>query len=211
MVQTSASGSDDVIAYGSSFTSGEAGIVIINKGSSSETALVEFEDFKPGIRYYYHTLTGGDDNGDFSRKVFLNGYGTDEEGGGPDDYETVKAFASETEGGIKVSLPPLSVVYLMVERDPTTSYFSPGIIDNSKAIPGIVFYPNPADDRITIENHESDITAVEIVDITGKRILYRHLESPRKKITLDLKAFPGVYLLKIISDNHTHSSRLVVY
>ena len=82
------------------------------------------ENFDLGARYYTMTLTGGDDNGDFSRKVFLNGIGGDEEGGGPDDYELVKAFASSTREGIRVDLPPLSVVYLMVEQSGPLSYVS---------------------------------------------------------------------------------------
>jgi hypothetical protein len=124
MVHSTVSGNNNVVAFASSYSSGEAGLVIVNKSTSNETVSIVMDHFEPGKRYYYHTLTGGDDNGDFSRKVYINGYGTAEEGGGPDHYETIKAFASEIEGGIKVGLPSLSVVYLMVEKNPPLSYVS---------------------------------------------------------------------------------------
>ena len=124
MVGNVITGSEEVVAYSSSFTSGETGMVIINKSTGGETVQVELENLDYGANYYYYTLTGGTDNGDFSRKVFLNGIGTDEEGGGPDEYASILAHASKTDGGVTVSLPPLSVVYLMVDRRPPPEYVS---------------------------------------------------------------------------------------
>jgi hypothetical protein len=202
MVQTFVTGNNKIIAYGSSFSSGEAGLVITNKSTTGETALIEFTDFKPGNRYYFHTLKGGDDNGDFSRKVFLNGHGTYEEGGGPDDYEDIKAYSSEVEGGIKLDLPPLSVVYLMVDKGTT----------GAGSVPehNISVYPNPAIDRITIESYGDQAYAVEVIDITGKCILYQEFTLPATRIELDLDMIPGIYLLKIRSKHTTSISRLVV-
>jgi len=96
MIANTVSGNSNIIAYSSSFSSGETGLVIVNKGNSDETALVELENVDYGGNYYFHTLTGGTDNGDFSRKVFIDGIGTDEQGGGPDEYESIKAYTSET-------------------------------------------------------------------------------------------------------------------
>lgn len=133
MVGSTVSGNDQVIVHASSFSTGESGMVIVNKSNVHETASVRMENFKPGARYYTHTLTGGSDNGDFSRKVFVNGIGTDEEGGGPDEYEGIRAFASEVEGGIRVGLPARSVVYLMVDKKPPLSYIS-SRIDTSASL-----------------------------------------------------------------------------
>lgn len=124
LVASSVIGNEEVIAYASTFSSGEAGMVLINKGVKRETVQLDLENHDTGARYYTMTLTGGDDNGDFSRKVFLNGTGGDEQGGGPDDYERVKAYSSSTREGILVDLPPLSVVYLMVETRGPLSYVS---------------------------------------------------------------------------------------
>ncbi len=124
MTGSTVTGNDKVVAYSSSFTSGETGIVLINKSTSHETVGIEIENVTYGASYYYHTLTGGSDNGDFSRKVLINGIETDEQGGGPDEYATIKARSSETEGGITVALPGLSVVYLMVDQKPAPVYIS---------------------------------------------------------------------------------------
>src|SRR4029078_4623930 len=72
MLGTSQIGGIDVLAYASSFTSGEKGLIWANKGTTAQTVLVTLENAKPGGRYYWYTLTGGTDNGEFSRKVFVN-------------------------------------------------------------------------------------------------------------------------------------------
>jgi len=115
MVESTVTGNNNVIAHASSFSSGETGLVIINKSRNAETVQVDFSGGDYGLNYYYYTLTGGVDNGDFSRKVLINGYETDEQGGGPDDYATIRASASKTYGGIRVDLPPLAVVYMLVD------------------------------------------------------------------------------------------------
>jgi len=104
----------NVVAYGSTFHSGEAGIVLINKGRTDHTILLELKDFKIGDRCYWYTLTGGEDNGDFSRKVYVNGAGPDLPAGGP-DLDDVKAFSAVIDGNIQIDLPGLGVVYLLVE------------------------------------------------------------------------------------------------
>ena len=109
MVASVVTGIEDVIAYASTFSSGEVGMVLVNKGAKGETVQLDLDNHDTGARYYTMTLTGGDDNGDFSRKVFLNGIGGDEEGGGPDDYENVKAFVSSTRDGqcpMPINSPP---------------------------------------------------------------------------------------------------------
>lgn len=134
MLSTTVSGNEQIISYASSFSSGETGMVLVNKGTGHETLEISLENLEQGAWYYTMTLTGGDDNGEFSRRVFLNGIGGDEEGGGPDDYENVKAYSYGTRGGIIVDLPALSVVYLMVEAAGDFSYLSSEIGDDSRVI-----------------------------------------------------------------------------
>ncbi len=115
MVQSTVTGNSNVVSYASRFYSGEAGIVLVNKSASEQVASVRLEQFKKGARYYYYVLTGGTDNGNFSRKVFVNGKTTTLAGGGPSDYDTIKPFGDTIGEEIKVKLPGLSVVYLLVE------------------------------------------------------------------------------------------------
>jgi hypothetical protein len=117
LLNTSIIGGTNVQAYGSSFTSGEKGVILINKGTSALNVLVSLDNAKPGSRFYWYTLTGGADNGEFSRKVFVNGHGPTELSGGPaTEYSALKVYSAITAGGIKVGMPGRSVVYLVIDK-----------------------------------------------------------------------------------------------
>jgi uncharacterized repeat protein (TIGR02059 family) len=177
MVENTITGNNEVVAYSSSFTSGETGLVIINKGTGTETVQVELEQVDYGAHYYTHTLTGGTDNGDFSRKVFVNGIGTDEEGGGPDEYELIKAFAYQTEGGIKVDLPPRSVVYLMVEQQPPPMFVSAKVESDPSVVEvelsdEVLLAGDPSGFQVTFnETTPVAVTGTEL-DLVTSHILY---------------------------------------
>ncbi|MDA3893611.1 MAG: carbohydrate-binding protein [Salinivirgaceae bacterium] len=134
MVKSTVSGNENIVAYASSYGQEDCGAVIINKSRDSEVVELEMENFYPGINYYYYTLTGGTDNGDFSRKVFINREGPSGEGGGADNYAAIKADASKIEGGIKINLPPLSVVYVIVEDVPPVLFSTAKVESDSKVI-----------------------------------------------------------------------------
>ena len=115
LVNTTVTGSD-LLAYGSTFSSGQKGVTIVNRSTTNRIATIEIKNATPGAKYYYYTLTGGTDNGNFSRKVIVNGKTSVEASGGPADYKTLKAYSSLTEGGIRISAPARSVVYVVVEK-----------------------------------------------------------------------------------------------
>jgi len=108
-------GNGDVLSYASSYSSGEAGVVIVNKGTASQTVKINISNFKPGSRYYYYTLTGGTDNGEFSGKVYVNGNGPSGANGGPANYLDLNANSSSLANGLKLSVPPRAVIYLVAE------------------------------------------------------------------------------------------------
>lgn len=115
MLKSSVSDSSDVLSFASSFSSGEKGVILINKGTTSQNVNIT-SNATAGNRFYFYTLTGGTDNGEFSRKVFVNGNGTDAISGGPSNYASLKAYSAETKNGIKVALLPRSVVYLVIDK-----------------------------------------------------------------------------------------------
>ncbi|HYO22420.1 MAG TPA: alpha-L-arabinofuranosidase [Flavisolibacter sp.] len=115
-IPTTVNGSG-VMAYASSFTSGEKGVILVNKNTSAQTVQLTLQNFTAGSRFYWYTLTGGTDNGEFSRKVFVNGKGPNEPTGGPaTEYTTLKAYSATTSSGVKVGMPPRSVVYLVMDK-----------------------------------------------------------------------------------------------
>jgi hypothetical protein len=115
LLTTSAIG--NVLSYASSFSSGEKGVILVNTSTNAETALVGFNNWKPGSRYYWYSLSGGTDNGEFSRKVYVNGHGPAEPSGGPSlEYQSLKPYSASSTGGIKASLPARSVVYMVIDK-----------------------------------------------------------------------------------------------
>lgn len=116
LVNSTVTGSADILSYASSYTSGEKGIILVNKGTVAKTAGITIKNATTGKRYYWYTLTGGPDNGEFSGKVFINGEGPAEVSGGPAGYSTLKANSALTQGGIKINLPARSVVYIVIDK-----------------------------------------------------------------------------------------------
>ncbi len=115
LVSSTVTGSADVSAYASTFTSGQAGVIMVNRGTTDVTTSLSFENFTPG-RVYWYVLTGGNDNGEFSRKVFVNGIGPSQVSGGPDDYATLKAYSAVIQNNVRVSLPARSAVFMVVDK-----------------------------------------------------------------------------------------------
>jgi hypothetical protein len=119
MMVDATTASNSISVYASKFTSGQGSIVLVNKGTVDQVVEVALKNFKPGKRYYTYTLTGGTDNGSFSRKVYVNGVSTTLVAGGPENYETLNAKSSLINGSsIRVKLPGYSVVHLVVENKP---------------------------------------------------------------------------------------------
>jgi hypothetical protein len=115
MVNSSVTGSPDIISYGSSFQSGEAGVVLVNRSSLDRPVTVNIKNFLAGTKYYYYTLNGGTDNAPFSRKVYVNGTGPAGDSGGPATYKTIAANTAATAGGIIVNVPARGSVFLIAE------------------------------------------------------------------------------------------------
>ncbi|HTR29781.1 MAG TPA: hypothetical protein VMH27_10960 [Puia sp.] len=105
----------DLITYSSTFSSGQAGTVIINTGSANHVVSIDFQHFPAGTNYHYMVLTGGTDNSPFSSQVLVNGIGPATATGGPLNYSTIKAFSARLSGTIKISVPPMSVIYLVAD------------------------------------------------------------------------------------------------
>ena len=117
MVSSTVTGNNSIVSYGSSYSSGQAGVVLVNTSGGSYTVNITFKNFLPGANYYYYTLNGGTDNTPFSRKVYVNGVGpTNGVAGGPDAYATMAANTAPIAGGITVTVPAYGAVYLVADK-----------------------------------------------------------------------------------------------
>jgi hypothetical protein len=106
----------NIKSYATTFSSGQIGLTLVNTSTTSVDVQPAFKNFNAGNRFYWYTLTGGTDNGEFSRKVLVNGTGPAGVAGGPDNYTTLKAYSATTTNGIKITVPARGVVCLVIDK-----------------------------------------------------------------------------------------------
>jgi uncharacterized protein (TIGR02145 family) len=70
----------------------------------------------------------------------------------------------------------------------------------------IIFYPNPANEILYVENYNHANTLVQIFDLQGKQILIKHIDSGTVNIST-LKN--GVYLIKLTDSDHVLITKLI--
>lgn len=119
LVSSTVTGNSNIYSYASSYTSGQLGVALVNTGSSSANLQVKFKNFVAGGKAYWYTLVGSNDNGDFSRKVIVNGSGPGQVAGGPSDYANVKAYSATitNSNAVNVTVPGWGAVYIVIEKD----------------------------------------------------------------------------------------------
>ena len=116
MVSSSVTGNQNIKAYGSTYTSGQAGVTLVNGSAAPQTVEVIVKNMRVGGRYYWYSLEGENDNGDFSRKVKINGSGTSNIAGGPTNYTSIKAKSAITTNGIRITIPAWGGVYVIIDK-----------------------------------------------------------------------------------------------
>jgi len=117
MVSSSVSGSSDIFSYASTFSSGQAGVVLVNQGSADQKVNIQFNNYGIGTNYYYYQLNGGADNTPFSHNVIINGIGpASGQTGGPSNFDSIAAIAAPVKGGITVIVPAYGAVYLVADK-----------------------------------------------------------------------------------------------
>ena len=116
LVATTVSGNAGVQAYGSTFSSGQAAVALVNTTTIAQVTEVRIKNWALGSRFYWYSLEGGDDNAEFSRKVLVNGAGPAGVAGGPANYATLKANSALSNTGVRVSIPARGAVFLVTEK-----------------------------------------------------------------------------------------------
>ena len=209
MVASTVTGNLDINTYASTFSSGQAGVVVVNKGPSSQVVKLSFQNFFPGDRYYWYTLTGDNDNGQFSRKVLVNGNGPSGISGGPANYAGIKANSSQSNNNVLITAPPYSASFVIVERSNSTT----GVVDIDPSNKLIRLYPNPTvNGNFTISFKGFTSAGQADINITNAagQLVFR--KSARISPTMEIDRFlqTGVYLVKITTEKGVTVKTLVV-
>jgi hypothetical protein len=187
------SGQRDLLAYASVFHSGEMGVVVVNKAKTEQTVRLESSFFQFGDRFYVYSLTGGNDHGDFSQTVYVNGNGPTGQAWGPiQNLETIPALAYPMGDEIRFASPARSVQFILIENDDSHSGLTFNLYQN---------YPNPFNLRTTILfslPQESQVT-LKVYDVRG-RMVATLINDERKEagihqVSIDASTLPiGIYL-----------------
>lgn len=114
LVPVQISGSTAIRAYASTFSSGEANLTLLNSSDKPVTVEIKAKNLNFGKRMYWYQLEGADDNGEFSRKVLVNGEGPSLPAGGPANYKQLKARSHPVYEQVKITVPALGAVLLVL-------------------------------------------------------------------------------------------------
>jgi hypothetical protein len=116
-IPANVSGSSNIKAYASTFSSGQANVTLLNTSSTATTVEVKTKNVNIGNRVYWYNLEGSNDNGEFSRKVLVNGNGPTLDAGGPATYNTIKArSAAISNGVVRISVPAYGAAFVVIEK-----------------------------------------------------------------------------------------------
>jgi hypothetical protein len=209
MVNTSVAGATDVLSYSTLFNSGQAGVVLFNKGLSNQTVKINFQNFPTGNRFYWYTLSGSNDNGEFSGKVLVNGVAPTNATGGPLTYATLKPNSALSNDDVRVTLPARSAMYLLVERNTTVT--SVNDIDPASKLVQLLNNPS-TDGSFTLRLNGftfADQFDMNVVDASGKTIYATHFTySPQVHFKQTLAA--GLYYIQVRTKKGMTVKKLLV-
>jgi hypothetical protein len=205
MIKSTVSGDQNVLAYTSLFSSGEIGVVIINKGSNYASVRINIPNFGYGERYYMYNLSGGTDNGSFSQKVYVNDNGPSNQTGGPiDNLSSIKSWSRIITGPIVIASPAKTVQFILIDNGNK-------IIDAVEDVEEIspLVYPNPASDKISIVS-PVPMQKVEFVSLQGNVIKTCFPTEAYELVNTDLSLTPGIYLVKVFNTRGFSVKKVVI-
>ncbi|WP_276481993.1 T9SS type A sorting domain-containing protein [Paraflavitalea pollutisoli] len=208
LVASSVTGNNEVVSYASTFASGQAGVVLVNKGTGTQHVKLNFQNFVPGGRYYWYTLTGDNDNGEFSRKVLVNGNGPTGVAGGPANYVDLKADAANCDNDVRISLPPRSASFILVEKSSVTS-----VVDIDPDGKMVQVFPNPAPKgrfNVRLQGFTpAEPLSLRIVNTAGQSLLATSIRG--QQLYAAKQWLPaGTYHLQVITAKGSTTKKLIV-
>jgi hypothetical protein len=116
VLNASVDGNTNILAYPSRFNSEHAGIIVVNKEKTDQVVKIEPQVLTLGEKYYLYSLTGGDDNGEFSQSVYVNNEAPTNATGGPiNNLQEIPAWAYTIDDEIIFSSPSRSVQFILLE------------------------------------------------------------------------------------------------
>ncbi|MFC1569477.1 T9SS type A sorting domain-containing protein [bacterium] len=209
MISNSVSGNEDIVAHATTFASGHTGVIIANKGNEVQTIQLDIANYAYGDQYYVYSLVGGDDNGEYSQKVFINGYGPDNDTGGPvNNFKDIEAFAYSIDNQILISSPALSMQFVMVAGDVQVSVEDVRQISNSAG--QIAIYPSPARKAFKVNLQQGAYEMIDIIDIRGRVVYSRKVNPTQAFINVRTDLATGYYFVRLHTPKQMMIKKMII-
>jgi hypothetical protein len=211
-----ASSNADILCYASKFSSGETGVVVVNKNTTEKIISIDTKSIGAGNNYYIYSFTGGTDNDPFSQNVYINGNGPDTYQWGPyDNLNSIPANKYSTENEIKFTSPGSSIQFIMIDG----GFVSVRNENNSSTINQFRLfqnYPNPfnPETKISYSIPVEEFVSIKVYDILGREVatLVNKKESAgNHEYKFDAsKLSSGTYIYKMQAGNFISTRKLML-
>jgi hypothetical protein len=209
----------DILCYASRYSSGETGMVIVNKGTTEQVINVSTGSIGVGKKYYLYSFTGGTDNGDFSPDVYINedGPSSTYQWGPYDQLFAIPANSYSVENEIKFTSPARSVQMIMIEGG--NNYVS--VNDEAKSEFPNSFnlyqnYPNPFNPSTLIRYQlpAGVFVTLKVFDVLGNEVetlVSEYQNAGNHSVKFNASNLPsGVYFYRLESGNYLNTKKLLL-
>jgi hypothetical protein len=215
---STASSNADILCYASKYSSGETGVIIVNKGAVKQVISIDTKKLGVGYNYYIYSFTGGTDNGEFSQNVYINGYGSTTNHWGPfEELSDIPANSYYIENEIKFTSPARSVQMIMIEGG--NNYVSVNNEANSELIHSYNLYqnyPNPFNPVTIIKFSvpERSHISINIYNLLGgeiKTLVNEVKQTGTYSVSFNAGSLPsGIYFYTLRGNNYSITKKLVL-
>ena len=215
---SASSSNSNILCYASEYSSGETGVILVNKDTLEHVITINTGSIGVGAKYYVYFFTGGKEDSDFSQYVYINGYGPDENQWGPyNELSDIPADAYHINGEIKFKSPGKSVQMIMIEGG--NNYVSVNNEASSRIVRSFNLYqnyPNPFNPSTLIRYQlQSDVfVTLKVYDILGrevKTLVHKYQNAGSYSVQFDASNLPsGAYFYKFEAGNYHDIKKLLL-
>lgn len=190
-------------AYASRFSTGEAGMVIVNPTIEEKTVAIDLDEFDPGDSVYWFTVSADDPE---SNNIEINENRGPEYGFGPENYSDIAPYSSALTSPLIFTVKPWSSNYLLLE---SKGEMRAKYLKDKAAEGGLKFRQMG---RI-VEIKTSVIPdQVSIYGLNGKRYPVEFLwDKPRSARTILLPKKSGLYILRVKTGESVYHNHLITF
>lgn len=201
----------DVLAYATTFGTGEWGLILINKSKSEQVINVNLDQPVSGENYYIYSLKGGTDHPSLSQYVYVNDVVPTENYWGPiENLEDIPAWSYPIDGGIKFNSPARSVQFILIESDPLVSVNDQKEISFANNSSSLRVYPSPASNMFKLNLPNENYSKMEIVDILGRTVYTQNIMSLMGTMEVKPNLASGLYFIRVFNQHEIKTTKLII-